>query len=581
MKYANINISFLNPKTIQCDLIYEGDTINSDIFVSDSEDISLRAFFLWLCATAKSVFYLPTETTTHITINNSENYPETLKPWIEKLHKTIINTQNEVRKYENMKEQCLNYDGKLFLNMGTDPSLYNLYSYAHAEDPSNAYHDTCNGISNNPSTIKSPEISIDPLIQKILKNKIGKIFSHNQYYIFYFLKFYDLYLFSIFELLKVEFIIINFDSYNQTDGHYFHKKLVNNESHRRYCTVPHIEKYWDNILNMENIRYFSFPYFIHKKIPQNLDNYSIVITSWSRIDPILQSLKMILFFLNFVEKKEVFFDYQMLFHTLSYLLLHQTTLSIYEKMVFFKIFSTIYYQTYSFLKLEIIESIKTEKKIYLFGDEGWNHFFPNYYQRALTSDESRDLTTIQLDEPFLFLLMNSNFSYYENNPMMIRILNGGFPYLNISSVIRDSSIMGLAELEYTSTKELNLKINNIKEYIQKEDYQTALNNFSKSNNLCVKEFMNDALHGSMQTKNIFFESIIQQYNDIFLEQIISYLNNNGGRVQECFTKLLNREYLAYDIMSSDYCNRQFMKKIIPLYHNLENKFNEVDFDKLS
>ncbi|QQR81157.1 MAG: hypothetical protein IPJ69_03180 [Deltaproteobacteria bacterium] len=526
----------------------------------------------------KKSFVLPSITNTIIKINNSEIYPEGLKSSMERLKRIITTTQTECKKYEHLKS-IEGHDGKLFLNIGFDPYLYQIYLKAYEENPKRSFHDTCPGLSNASDSNKTSSLTIDNFVQNIFEKKIKSIYSHNAYYLSYFLDSHDTYLFSIIDILGIEYVIVDFDTYNQAHGHYYHKKFINNEDHRRYCIFPHVEEYWDYSLKMENIKYFNFPFFIKHAPKQEINNYSIVISSWSRTSQLVHSLKPVLFFLDFVDSSRPFYDYQILFHTLSYLLLYQTELSIYEKMFYFRLFSNIYFQTYSLFKFEIIENLKTEKKVYLFGDEMWRHFFPEYYQRPLSLEESKDLTKIQLSEPFLYLLMNSNYSYYENNPMMIRIFNGGFPYLNISSVVRDSNIDALSELEYSSSSELNLKINNIKEYIQQEKYQKAWEHFSKSNNQCVKSFFEDILHGTKSTTNTHFENILQEYHQLFLDQMIQYLKANEHRVQECMKKIINKDYETYDISRSKYNSRPYMRKLIVLYNEYQRSLRSSEIAK--
>ncbi|QQR81159.1 MAG: hypothetical protein IPJ69_03190 [Deltaproteobacteria bacterium] len=583
-KIAVINISFLTPKTISCVVTYQDSILNSDTYTSDSEDISLRAFFLWLCATINGVFYLPASTEITFRFNESPDCPQILDSTINKLNRVIANTQFQLKKIHKQKNIAITHNGKLFLNLGMTPYLYQLYLKAYEECPAGSFHDPCHVINKDPEGESLPTPSVEDFVENILKNKLRTIYSHNVSYLSYFMEVHEVYLFCIADYIGVEFIIVDFDTYNQMDGQYYHKLFMNNENHRRYCVMPHEEKYWDQTLKISNARYFTFPYKISEQKEIIRNDYDIVISTWSRLDKIFCIFKSVLTFLDFVDPEKPFYDFQMLYRSLSHLLLNQTSYSTYEKMLYNKIFSMIFYQSYSFLKFEIIEALKdirNNKRIFLFGDNIWEKFYPKLYRRPLNLDEIKDFRNINIGRPFIYLLMNPNYNYLETNPMMTRVLNAGFPYLNISSVLRLNEHEGLNVLEYDSKNMLLEKIDNIETLIQDDQYQRALKNLIHDNNKIVDDFFDDALHGQAIEKTpFFFEELTQRHEELFLEKLIQYLKVNGPKVQECMTKLISRDFSNYDLYQSRYAERPFMKKMIEFYMQEKSNIPDINFEKL-
>ncbi|QQR81149.1 MAG: hypothetical protein IPJ69_03140 [Deltaproteobacteria bacterium] len=177
-------------------------------------------------------------------------------------------------------------------------------------------------------------------------------------------------------------MILDFDTHNETNGFYYIKRIFNEESFRRFCIFPHIEKYWDKRLEINNVQYIPIPFKIDESdsLRELRSDFSILITTWCRLRYILDYLKPITFFLKYLDPQEPIKDFQYLFQALSFLLQKETHIPLAKKMRLFTYISEIYYHTNSLLKIEIIDQLKTKRKVLLYGDEDWKIFFPNYYQ---------------------------------------------------------------------------------------------------------------------------------------------------------------------------------------------------------
>lgn len=566
LKSTKINLSFTKPKTVLCQIFQEDTEIFSDTFISDTEDISLRPFFFWVYACIKDIFTISPTIPVTVLFNNSEKYPEALKAHMESLKKVILTTQKYLNKYSALRGTANTHSGKLFLNLGDTPYLMQLYKEAYKRNPEETFFDPCFVVNKQDDEGKFPPPTVETLIQTILEKKIGKIYSHNISYLSYFLEKNETHLLPIMELVGVEFIIIDFDTYNQVDGHYYLKSFLSLSQNRHFCIMPHIESYWDQTFNLKNIHYFPIPFYVtQNNCGQPLSpDFSIIITTWSRLETILYFLKPILFFLEHTDEKNIFYDYQMLFHSMVHILLKESALSHYEKMLYYKILSLTYYHANSLLKFEVLEKISTSRKIFLFGDELWREFFPDYYQRKLTSLESSNFSEILHGESRLHLLMNSNYHYFENNPMMIRVLNQHTPYLNFSSIVRRPEMEGMSLLEYSSVDELNRKIEQVPTLTSSPDYQASKKFFSQEINPCVDDFFQEALTSSQMSENRFFK-ISQAHQNIFIGNMIHYLSQNMNRVHTCLIQMLRKEYRHFNIQTSRYAGRKFFPKVMEFY----------------
>lgn len=565
-----IKIDFLDSKKIQCQLTYNENILHSDTFISDTENISLSPLFLWIYTCIKNIFTLPLGICFKIIVNNSEQYPDGLFEHIKTLRSIIETTRKHLEAYQHIKASTSHFEGKLFLNLGNTPYLKQLFDQSFSKEPDKTYYDPCYVINKQEEGNLLPKPSVDELIKFILENHIGKIFSHNISYLSYFLEINHTYLPAIMEAIGVEFIIVDFDPYNQVDGYYYLKSFLNNSNCHRYCIMPHLESYWDQTFGLNNIKYFPMPYKVTEDSPSQLgyNDYDILVTTWARLEVILYYLKPILLFLDYVDDTQPFLDAHRLYQCMTRILLYETNLSHYEKSLYYKIFSMIYLHTISFFKFEVLEGIKTKRNIYLFGDNTWENFFPEYYQRPLNSKESADFSKISEGKTHLHLLMNYNYNYFENNPMMIRALNQNTPYLTFSSVIRTPEMDAMKLLEYSSIDELNKKVDTITDYISNKQYQDAKQSFARQLNPCIDDFFQNALgEPPHKTTEISFDKIIQEHQNLFHSEMISYLKTNMNRVHECMIRLMRRDYRQYTPHHSKYTSRRYFEKMLFYYES--------------
>ncbi len=583
---AAIDIDFLDSKTVRLRVTRDQgkETLNEDTFVSDSEDVSLRPLFLWICAGSKKIFFLPPTTEVIVSVNGSVSWPEPLIPHLSRLKRILETTQEHLKRQAYRKGAARAFDGKLFLNLGKTPFLHQFYEKAFEAHPERAFHDACEVVHQKAT---APKPTVDSLIEEILEKRIGTIYSHNVSYLAYFVEANDTYLPPLMELLGVEFVVMDFDTYNQMDGHYYHKLFLNDDRSRRFGIMPHIESYWDESLGIRNIRYMSFPHRLKEpavpttETPTVPQDYDIVLTTWSRLDHILFYLKPLLLFLDYVDDRRPFYDYQMMFHCMSHLLLRESSLPHYHKTLYYKTLSCLYFQAYSLFKFEILEGLKTHRKILLFGDAVWNDFFPDYYQRELTAGEHEDVRSLHHDKDFMYLLANCNYNYFESNPILIRVMNAGIPYLNTPSVVRLPDMEGLSSLEYGSLEELNRKIDHVPLYAEDSDYLKARARFAHLNNACVDEMFREALEDACDPrlggpKSVrLFDEISRKHQEDFHAQMLRYLETHMAKIHECMVRLLRRDYHHYAVYDSKYASRAYFQKILRHYEHALPRITEL------
>lgn len=559
---------------ISGEVLYQGKNIFSDTIGIFNKNKSENYLFPWLINLSKTIYKVPLSTAIDIKLIGEKNFFNPLLPIFQSMMNIVQNTRRFIATHQDISLQTSQFFGKLFLNLGDVPFLKALYHKAVTLDPLNTYYDTCdflNDIQTNISKCESPQ----GLIKFIIKNNIKKIYTHNISYLMYFLNKHQIDLPSFLELIGIDLIIVDFDVYCEREGEYFIKKMLSTDKGPRFSIFPNIEAYWDKQLKINNVHYHPMPYKIEPVKSINFisplsseASYDILITSWARTKHILHFFKPILLFLSYVDFSKPFYDFQFLFHSMAYLLTKNTLLPLHIKMRYFTLLSEIYFHTNSFLKFEVLQNIQTKRKIHLYGQDDWLQFFPQYYQGQA---EQNDLNKMLSEKPFLQILMNANYNYFENNPMFVRLLNSNNPYLGFSSVLRKDDLSGLDTLEFSNIEELNVKIENIQLLIQSEDYQKSRINLAHSMNRCVEDFYKEVLNPdtvSVQDKNS-FEIMTDHYQVLFETQISESLKMNDEKIQECLSRIIREDFHHLDPETSPFMNRPYFQKLVTLYKQQE------------
>lgn len=562
---CQLRFELKNPRTISGTVFFEEIEKRSEILTFHTPKISEHYLFPWLIELTKEVYRLPLSASINIKLLGEKSFFDPLLPIFQSMVNIIQNTRKAIATHRGFSQKTASFKGKLFLNLGDVPFLRNLYEQAYAIDPDNTHYDICNFLNDIPIP-ESEAVSLERLISFILTNKIGTIYTHNISYLMYFLSRYQIHLPPLFKSLGIHLIIVDFDIYSEREGEYLLKKMMNTDEEARFSIYPHTERYWDRELNIKNVHYHPIPYTVKESKTRVLrEDYEILVTTWARTPHIIHFLKPILLFLNYVDPEKPFYDFQFLFHAMTHYLTQHLNIPLHQKMRFFTLLSEVYFHTNSLMKFEILQKIQTRRPIHLYGQKDWNDFFPQYYKGQA---DQNDLSRMLDEKPFLQLLLNSNYNYFENNPMFIRLLNSGNPYLGFSSILKTEDLRGLEALEFSSIAELNSKIDQVNLLTQSENYQNSKQALSCSINLCTESFYQEVLTPplmrSEDKKNI-FEITTDHYQKMFENEFAASFPANRARIEECLLKILKEDFHHLNPSASPLADRPYFQKIITLY----------------
>ena len=565
---CQISLKIQNKNQILADIVYNENKIYSDIFISPTPEISYEYFFPWLVIFTKTIYSLPLSADINISFLDSLEEPNTLDLTIKKTIQIIQTTRENILKYKHLKSETKSFDSHLFLNLGEVPFLFRIYKKACHLFPHKSYYSPCNFLNNldedkNYSLLENTEFG-DGLVQIILNKKIRYIYTHNITYLRFFFEERNIDLSVLLEHIGVELVIIDFDIYSEREGEYLLKKMTQNNNFRRFSIFPNIDAFWDHHLHIKT-HYFQIPYDINKQnVVKILEpDFNILVTSWSRTENILHFIKPILLFLSYVDASKPFWDFQFLFHSLSYLLKYKLELPLLHKMRYFTLLSEIYFHTNSLLKFEVLHKIKTQRKIHLYGDKQWENFFPQFYKGEANQN---DLKIMLKSKSYLQILMNANYNYFENNPMFIRLLNSNNPYLGFSSILKTPELEGFSKLEFSNVDELNHKIESINDLTSSPEFVESRACFADQNNQCVDDFFNQIFITKSEQKNN-YEYRTLQYHELFEKNLESSFLSNKDRFQECLSRIIREDFHSLDPTKSALMDRPYFQVLLTLQNS--------------
>ena len=115
----------------------------------------------------------------------------------------------------------------------------------------------------------------------------------------------------------------------------------------------------------------------------------------------------------------------------------------------------IQYNASNLLKYNVLEQVGTRYSIALYGDEGWQKLFPDFYRGFLKKNE---MTQVLNDPQTLLLLINNNFTYLDCSGSIANALAQKTPCLSWRAVTKTSKLKGLDTIEYETANELFAKL---------------------------------------------------------------------------------------------------------------------------
>lgn len=307
--------------------------------------------------------------------------------------------------------------------------------------------------------------SVSEFIDYIEKNEIGTVASVNMYYLEYLMRL-GIHPVVLFDYLGLEYVTCDYDTYDILN--YLNKVAFNHNEWKRFSFGSNQSLFWDTYYGLTNVRYMTYycPERVEKdyQFAQLDEEYSVLIRSHARLPDIMQDLPEILYVMNSLDPHRLVEEFQNWYFCIKELALNNPKLSCFIKEKINQRLYRINLHGLNLLKYLVLESIRTDREVQLFGDEAWNAVFPQIYQNKYISKE--EIKEVYAQRRHLILTLNSNWSYLENNPVINHCINNHTPYLSFNSVATSKELEGLEVFEYRGFADLNAKIDKINDLSQ-------------------------------------------------------------------------------------------------------------------
>ncbi len=526
---------------------------------------SMMNYFCWMLNILKPLFFrMPVA---DITVEFTQECKDKINNMIVFAYNLLKNTNDTLKCFSDRKNMAASHENVLFFNVGENINFRKIYQNCMNMGSSRLrYLDFDPGF--NPVERRwektPPPMSVEEFVQYIKENRIRKIVSINHYLLE---KYQDqgIYILAVFKYLGLEYIIIDLDNYDLTPQGYLYKCFYNVEEFDRFSyTEFHV--FWDRYYGLSNVSRIIFPHEDKKPFAfQELDDdYHIVVMSNSRINDVIPMLNPIVFILDQFKEGSFFEELCLWYYSMRYLILSCMDLNEYEKLNFNALLLRFAYNASQLIKYSVIDGIKTDRKIELYGDSGWQNLFPEYYQTYLDRKGIDEVLTKGLS---LNLLMNWQVTWVETSAVIFEALNYRVPFINHPALVKTEKLKGLSRIEYHSSEDLNLKLQDIKPHLN-SDLIESINNF---NFICNgnMDFIVSRLHPASK-KNKGYETIIKELDDhdrLLQERINGYVSTHYDFLRFTF-KSLFMEPAPFDIRKSPYFSKPFMQRLI---HYADNK----------
>ncbi len=518
-----------------------------------------QMIFYWVLKEIKPLFYtLPVET---VHVEMTEECKTRLGGVIQFCHKCLTNTNNTIKKYTGLKNAAAQNEKVLFFNVNDNVNLKKFYEQLDLANSHKLLYKSFNpgfNLVTRQWEKTDPPITVDEFVLLIQDQELGKIVSINHYLLE---KYFDqgIYLIALFEYLGVEYVIFDHDPWDDTLSGHLTKSFYNCDSFTRF-SYSYAHKFWDRHYKLKNVHHVALTNEYPKKyVPEKLpDDYNIVIMTNARVQNVLHFLNPILFLLSHFKTESFFDEVELWYYSLRFMILEIMDLNEFERLQYNSLLANMIYAISQFVKYDVIDSIDSERRIELYGDQGWNHVFPELYKTYL---DRKSIDELIARKESLYLLMNIQTTWLESSAAVFEAINYQLPFINHPALVKSQELSGLSNLEYRNSTELNDRINDINSYTNEEAISSIrfLNDIS---NDCMSAI------GQAVNKNELYRSENNNYgvqlnihDGLLSQKIHQYIDKNEHFLRYTF-KSLFKESVKLNVEKSEYFPKEYMQRLL-------------------
>ncbi|TRZ48149.1 hypothetical protein D4S03_10325 [bacterium] len=477
----------------------------------------------------------------------------------------LQNTNTLLIKHKELKNVVhdQNHDVVLFHMMEGDNRLIGFYNYHKDFFTKRAILKTYeSGWNSNTRTWdKRPQVMApDDFIQYVVDNKVSRLITINYYEPEEFRISHNVHFSAVVHFLGLEWFGVDIDHIECMTFPVL--EMFNIESSTRFTPCPSIVKYWFEKAEAKNVNYN--PVIQHYEFVTSRheldDDYGVAVLSNCRFLSVRNDLSLIVYLLGRMKEPLCFIELQIWYFAVRRLI--QFELGLRDDLIFnfMKKLYRYMYVASNFLKYEVIDSIKTERHIHIYGDQLWEKLFPQYFKGFLNEQE---ITEKHRKNKELYLLLNNNFNYLESGGPIFDAIASGVPFISWEAVVKTRPFDGFKYIEYRNATELNRRITDAKANMANAELQNSIRYF--------KEILKN---GEEDIANVFFSNKkisgdsgeylknCQEHQVLLDDKIFQYINENKEKLMEDIRVLFMNEHRDVNYKNSVYWDREYFQQLI-------------------
>ncbi|MCP4022092.1 MAG: hypothetical protein GY729_09645 [Desulfobacteraceae bacterium] len=402
--------------------------------------------------------------------------------------------------------------------------------------------------------------SIPELVDYLMVHKIKAIFSINQYLLELYLNHTGVYLLALFDMLGVEYVCIDHDNQDAN----LMKGFYNNNSFRRFSLRYFESELWDKKYGLTNVLYPTIPQATVNKDAEFVeidDDYKIVILSFSRLNIVAPKLASILYVLEHFDQDELFSQFQLWHYSTLYMIRGIIECSELERLNNYKMVNLFSHAITQLLKFEIIEGLKTDRKIEIYGDTYWQHLFPEYYKGWLKKREEID--DLFAKKNCLHLLLNWAPTIFTSNPHLYGAINRKNPFVCYAPLVKTEKYKGFAHIEYDNVNRVNHLVNNIKQVFKNPELLEAIKNHQQLMKTSSQFFENSIIEKEDKGPEERFQKNCHEHKKALDHKIYGFLDGNDVQIRQIYQNLF-KEAIPINLANSKFIDRDYIQRILKL-----------------
>lgn len=404
-------------------------------------------------------------------------------------------------------------------------------------------------------------LSVADFLSDILKDGIRKVIGINEFLYCDGIMHENVYLPWIFKYLGIEFIGHDVDPV-ELGGMALSRSAGQLEGMTRFTVLPVLAREWDEYYKNKGIFYTPLlqHYSFEEEAFELQEDYSVLVLSQSRLNNVICQFDLILYLVDRIDGNCVYTDYQ-----LWYLALRKLLFELFENdeirlIQCGDLLHQTMYHIAQFLKYEVINSVTTDRKLLVYGDDGWNVVFPQYFQGTHLIDEQ--IAEMDRQKRYLHLLFHNSFSYLETGGPVFDAIAKNRVFINYPALARTDLYRGFSQIEYTGRGDINRLIENVREVYTRQDLHASIRGYKS----VMKDFENNMVNYLIkgipypEDGGEYYRGCKEHY--LLIDRMIEdYAQKNAEFLLESMEILFFGKKITMDVSKTKYFNRDYIQRL--------------------